>query len=156
MSRTTSYIIAIVVIIVIVVAGVLVYEFTRPGGTGGTGGGTHIDIYASDSPYGFGNSAGSITSNPGPTLTFTSGQTYTVTLHNVGTVSHNWAITKDKADGSTDLAFSGAQIASPTNPVAPGSTQSVTFTAGTAGSYYYICQVDAHVSLGMWGTVTVT
>ncbi len=84
MSRTTSYIIAAVVIIVIVVAGVLVFEFTRPGGTSGNG--THIDIYASDSPYGFGTSAGSITSNPGPTLTFTSGQTYTVTLHNVGTI----------------------------------------------------------------------
>jgi plastocyanin len=153
MNKTTSYIIAAIVIIVIVVAGVLAYEFTRPSGTGGVG--NHIDIYASDSPYGFGTSAGSITSNPGPTLTFTSGQTYTVTLHNVGTGSHNWAITTDKADGSTNIAFTGAQIGSLTNPVPPGTIQSVTFTAGATGSYYYICQVDAHVTLGMWGIVTV-
>ena len=154
MNKTTSYIFAAIVIIVIVVAGVLAYVFTRPGGNGG--GGNHIDIYASDSPYGFGTSAGSITSNPGPTLTFTSGQTYTVTLHNVGTVSHNWAITTEKADGSTQIAFSGAQIASANNPVSPGTSASCTFTAGTAGSYFYICQVDAHVTLGMWGTVNVS
>lgn len=154
MNKTTMAIIAVVVVIIVVVVGVAAYELTRPGGT--TGGGTHIDIYASDSPsYGFGMSAGGITS-PGPNLALTSGQTYTITLHNVGTVPHNFAITKDKVDGSTNLAFSGAQIASASNPVSPGSSASVTFTAGTAGSYYYICQIDSHVSLGMWGTATVS
>jgi plastocyanin len=152
-SRTTWYIVAAIIIIVIVVGGVLAYEFYKPPST--SGGGTQMDIYASDTPsYGFGNSAGSITS-PGPTMTFTSGQTYTVTLHNVGTVPHNWAIVTDKTDGSTNLAFSGAQIGSASNPVAPGSSQSKTFTVGSAGSYYYICQVDSHVTLGMWGNVTV-
>jgi plastocyanin len=153
MNKTTMAIVAVVVVIVVVVGGVLAYELTRPGGT--TGGGTHIDIYATDSPYGFGMSAGSITS-PGPNLPLTSGQTYTITLHNVGTVPHNFAITKEKVDGSTNLAFSGAQIASASNPVSPGSSASTTFTAGTAGTYYYICQIDSHVSLGMWGTVTVS
>lgn len=153
MNKTTTYIIVAVLVIVIVVAGVLAYVLTRPGGT--SGGGTHIDIYASDSPYGFGMSAGSLTS-PGPNIALTSGQTYTITLHNVGTVPHNFAITTDKVDASTNLAFSGAQIASASNAVPPGSTGSCTFTAGSAGSYYYICQVDSHVSLGMWGTVTVS
>lgn len=153
MNRTTTIIISVIVVIIIVVAGVIAYELTRKSGT--SGGGTQIDIYASDKPYGFGNSAGSITSNPGPTLTLTSGQNYTITLHNVGSMPHNWAIVKDKTDGSTNLAFSSAQIASASNGVPPGSSQSTTFTAGPAGSYYYICQVDAHVSLGMWGTVTV-
>jgi plastocyanin len=153
MNRTTTYIIVAVVIIVIVVAGVLAYVVTRPGGT--SGGGTHIDVYASDSPYGFGMTAGSITS-PGPNIPLVSGQTYTIELHNVGTVPHNFAITKDQVDGSTNLAFSGAQIASSSNAVPPGSTASCTFTASSAGSYYYICQVDHHVTLGMYGTVTVT
>ena len=154
MNRTTSYIVVVVVIIVIVVAGVLAYELSRPSGT--SGGGTHIDIYATDTPsYSFGTSASSITS-PGPTLQLTSGQTYTITLHNVGTMPHNWAIVKDKTDGNTNLAFSGAQIGSASNPVVPEGSASTTFTAGSAGSYYYICQVDSHVSLGMWGMVTVS
>jgi len=153
MAKTSLYIVVAVVVIVIIVGGVLAYVLTRPSGGGG---GNNRDIYASDTPvYGFGNSAATISSNPGPTMTFTAGQTYTVTLHNVGTTGHNWAIVMTKADGSTDLAFSGAQIGSASNPVQPGSTGQATFTVGSAGSYYYICQVDGHVSLGMWGKVTV-
>lgn len=151
-SRTTLYI-ATVVIIIIIIAGVAIaLQYYKPGTSPS---GTTYDIYASDTPsYGFGNTAGSITS-PGPTMTFTAGQTVTVTLHNVGTVPHNWAIVAAKTDGNTNLAFSGAQIASASNAVAPGGSQSATFTVGSAGSYYYICQVDGHVTLGMWGPITV-
>ena len=60
MNRTNMIIIAVLAVIIIVVAGVLAYELTKPSGTSGEG--THIDLYASDSPYGFGTSAGSITS----------------------------------------------------------------------------------------------
>jgi plastocyanin len=115
--------------------------------------GNTIDIYASE--YKFGTSASNLAS-PGPTLTFTAGQSVTITLHNVGIAPHNFAITTDKVDGSNNLAFNGAQIGTASNPVQPGGSASATFTVGTAGSYYYICQVDGHVSLGMWGTVTVT
>jgi plastocyanin len=106
---------------------------------------TTIDLYAGEvnsSSYGFGNSASSITSNPGPTLTLTSGQSYTVVLHNVSTQgqSHNWAIVETKS--STGTIQWSAQIGSASNPVSPGSTGSVTFTAGSPGSYYYVCQVD--------------
>lgn len=152
MNRWVYAVIAIVVI-VIIVAGALVYVLMRPGSTGGnTLTGTNIDIYCGE--YGYGTSASNIGS-PGPSMTLTAGQTVTVTLHNVGTMAHNWAITKDKTDGSTNLAFSGAQVGTGSSPVAAGGTQSVTFTVGSAGNYYYICQVDGHVSLGMWGTVTV-
>ena len=143
------YLIVAVVVIVIIVGGVLAYVLTRPGGGGG---GNTMDVYCSE--YKFGTSAGSL-SSPGPTLTFTAGQTYTITLHNVGTMLHNFAIVTTKTDGSTSLAFSGAQIGSASNPIVAGSTGSCTFTAGTSGNYYYNCQVDGHVSLGMWGTVTV-
>ncbi len=152
-SKKTGWIIAVVVIvIIIVVAGVVVFMFMQPGGPSNPTGNT-VDIYATE--YKFGTSSGSLTS-PGPTLTFKAGQSVTVNFHNMGTGPHNFAITTDKADGSTNLAFNGAQIGSASNPVAAGQTASVTFTVGTAGSYYYICQVDGHVSLGMWGTVTVT
>lgn len=71
-------------------------------------------------------------------------------------MGHNFAIVNTKTDGNTNLAFNGAQVASASNPVAPGGTGSCTFTLDKYGTYYYICQVDDHVSLGMWGTVTVT
>ena len=150
MNKTSMYLIVAVVVIVIIVGGVLAYVLTRPGGSGS--GVNTMDVYAAE--YKFGTSAGSL-SSPGPTLTFTAGQTYTITLHNMGTMSHNFAIVTTKADGSTALAFSGAQIGSTSNPITAGSTGSCTFTASTSGSYYYICQVDGHVSLGMWGPVTV-
>ncbi len=120
-----------------------------------SGGSMTVDIYAgemSSSSYGFGTSAGSITS-PGPTLTFTSSQTVTLNFHNVGQMPHNFAIVDSKS--STATVLWSAQIQSASNPVSPENTASVTFTVGSAGSYYYICQVDAHVTLGMWGTVTV-
>ena len=116
MAKNSLYIIVAIVVIIIVVGGVLAYVFTRPSGGGG-GGGNTMDIYAAE--YKFGTSAGNLNN---PTLTFTAGQTYTVTLHNVGTTGHAWAIVMTKADGATDLAFSGAQVGSASNPVQPGNT----------------------------------
>ena len=116
---------------------------------------TQIDLYAgekSTSVYGFGNSASSIGS-PGPSLTFTSGEVVTVTLHNAGTMAHNFAIVDTKNSAGTVLW--SAAVGSTNNPVAAGSSGSVTFTVGNAGDYFYICQVDGHVALGMWGNVKV-
>ncbi len=158
-SRTAWIVIAVIVVIVIVVAGVLAYMYTQTGtGSGPILSGSSIDIYAGDSPtYGFGSTSTNIAAGPnGPTIKLTAGQTVTITLHNVGTTAHNFAITTAKSDGNTNLAFQNAQIASASSPVAPGSTASTTFTVGSAGNYYYICQVDGHVSLGMWGNVVVS
>ena len=152
-SKTTMYAI-IAIVIIIVVAGALVALYYKPASPVS---GNNINIYAgevSSSAYGFGNSANSITSNPGPKISLTAGQTVTITLHNTGTMPHNFAIVDAKS--STASVLWGAQIRSASNPVNPGSTGSVTFTVGSAGSYYYICQVDAHVALGMWGTVEVS
>jgi plastocyanin len=114
-----------------------------------------VTIYAGEittSQYGFGNSSATITS-PGPTLTFHSGDTVNVTLQNAGTMAHNWAIVDTKS--STGTVLWSAQIASSTNGVQVGQSESVTFTVGNSGNYYYICQVDGHVALGMWGNVVV-
>jgi plastocyanin len=116
---------------------------------------TQITLYAKEitsSQYGFGDSASSV-SSPGPTLTLTSGDSVTVTLHNAGTMSHNFAIVNAKS--STATVLWNAQIDSPSNGVPAGQSASVTFTVGSAGNYYYICQVDGHVALGMWGNVVV-
>jgi|GEM_PF-1739772 len=116
---------------------------------------TQITLYAgeiSTNQYGFGSSSNSITS-PGPTLTLHSGDTVKVTLQNAGTMTHNWALVDSKS--STANVLWNAQIASSSNPVIPGQSASVTFTVGNTGNYYYICQVDGHVALGMWGNVIV-
>jgi plastocyanin len=153
MASKAAYIGIAVVVIIIIIVGVLAFVFLGGGGGGGgTLSGTNINIYCGE--YGFGSSASNIGS-PGPTMSLTAGTTVTVTLHNVGKMAHNWAIVSDKTDGSTNVPFSGAQIASGSNPVAAGGTQSTTFTVGSSGNYYYICQVPGHVSLGMWGTVNV-
>ncbi len=152
-TKKAGIAIGVIIIIVIIIAGVLAFMFTNTGGGGGGGlTGNNINIYSGE--YGFGSSSSNIAS-PGPTMTLTSGQSVTVTLHNIGAMPHNWAIVTAKTDGNTNLAFSGAQIGSGSSPVAAGQTASATFTVGQAGTYYYICQVDGHVSLGMWGTVTV-
>jgi plastocyanin len=117
---------------------------------------TQVSIYAgeiSTSQYGFGDSASSIKS-PGPTLNFNPGENVTLTLHNSGTMAHNFAIVSDKSNPTTVLW--GAVVDSSSNPVQPGSTGSVTFTVGSAGNYYYVCQVDGHAALGMWGNVVVS
>jgi plastocyanin len=142
----TGLIIGVVVVIIVIVVGVVAYMFlAKPGG--GTFNGT--DIYSGE--YGFGGTS-SVTS-PGPTMTLKAGQTVTITLHNTGAMAHNWAIVDAKS--STANVLWNAQIGTASSPVAAGATQSVTFTVGGAGSYYYICQVDGHVALGMWGVVTV-
>ena len=171
-SNMSWIIAAVVIVIVIVVVGVVAYEYTKPGTPGASpsptqtptttpspsssGGPSTMTIYSGEvntSTYGFGSTSSSINS-PGPALTFKVGTTYTVTLTNAGTMGHNWAIVDAKL--STANVLFNAQIGTSASPVAAGASQSVTFTPTQAGSFYYICQVDAHVSLGMWGTVTVT
>jgi plastocyanin len=169
-SNTGWYIAAAVIIIVVIIVGVVVAMQLNSSGTPSTSptptptatptptgspGTVKLDIYAgevSSSTYGFGNSANSIQS-PGPSLNFKVGDVVTVTLHNAGTMPHNWALVDAKS--STANVLFNAQIASSSSPVQPDSTGQVTFTVTQAGNFYYICQVDAHVTLGMWGTVTV-
>jgi len=101
---------------------------------------------------GFGDSPSNITT-PGPSLIFMAGQTVTVTLNNVGSMLHNWAIVSEKSSEAPVLW--GAQIGSDSIPVNSGDSGSVTFTVGSAGSYYYICQIPGQVNIGMWGTIKV-
>jgi plastocyanin len=142
-----SELIIILVILIVVVAGsVTAYVFLAQLGSSGFNG---KDLYVGE--YGFGSTS-SVTS-PGLTLTFTMGQTVTLTLHNIGEKAHNWAIVDAKSP--TAIVLWNSQIANASNPVAPDDSASVTFTVDNAGSYYYISQVGDDVSLGIWGVVTV-
>ncbi len=147
-SKKVWYAAAIVVIAIIII-GVVYYETTL---TPPAGSGTPLTLYEgeiSSTEYGFGNSATTLTSNPGPTINLTAGQTYTMTVHNVGSMQHNWAIVDAKSSTANVLWSASTPF---TNA---GSSGQVTFTAGSAGSYFYICQVPGHVDLGLWGSVTV-
>lgn len=140
--------VAIVIAVVIIVSA---YYYTTTL-TPQTGSATPLTLYVGEisaTSYGFGNTSTALTSNPGPTITLTAGQTYTMTLHNVGTMQHNWAIVDAKA--TTAHVLWNAVI----TPINAGSSSQVTFTAGSTGNYYYICQVPGHVDLGLWGTITV-
>jgi uncharacterized cupredoxin-like copper-binding protein len=148
-SRTGLYIAVAVIVIVVVVVGVVVALMNQPATKG-----TPLTLYAgevSSAAYGFGNSASSIISNPGPTITLTQGTTYTMTVTNSGTMPHAWEITNAEPTGSVMF---GAQIA-PTSYLAPGASGSVTFTPNQAGNFFYICPVPGHATLGMWGNIVV-
>ncbi len=148
-NRKLWYIVALIIVIVIIIGAVYYYETTL---TPPANSGTALTLYEgeiSSTAYGFGDSANTLVSNPGPTITLKAGQTYTMTVHNVGSMQHNWAIVDAKSTSANVLW--GAAI-SFTNP---GLTNQVTFTAGSTGSYFYICQVPGHIELGLWGTVTV-
>ena len=177
MSKTSKrssiawYIAAATIVALIIVASGLTYQYAQPSNSNSTSpatspaassspsaGNITITVYAGEvgsSTYGFGNTSDNITS-PGPTFTVKVGSTVTVEFTNVGTMSHNWALVTQKTPGNTNLAFNKAQIASAAYPVQTGGKASVTFVANKAGSYYYICQVDSHVTLGMWGSFIVT
>ena len=49
--------------------------------------------------------------------------------------------------------FAGAMSTNPTdvmNATRPGATETIRFTAGTAGQYAMVCYVPAHATAGMW------
>ncbi len=169
MAGSKVWVAAATISVVIVAAGLSVMYFSGFFGTGPTPSPTPsvspsssptatitVTLYGgeiSSTNYGFGNSSNSLTS-PGPTLTFKVGDVVKVTFYNVGQNPHAWAITTSKAS-SSQVLFS-AEIGSGTNPIAPGSSGSVTFTVTQAGNFFYICTVPGHSDLGMWGNVIVT
>ncbi len=152
-SMTVWYVVAAIVIIVVIAVGVVLYEQSlTPSGSGTTP--IAMTLYegeVSTTSYGFGNSASSL-SSPGPTLTFTEGQSYTMTVYNVGTLPHSWAISTQNSTSGTILFNSEID---PGVYISPGQSGSVTFTPNQSGNFYYICPFPGHADLGMWGPVVI-
>ncbi len=105
--------------------------------------------------YGFGNSPTNLTS-PGPTLSFTTSDVVNITVVNVGTMPHAFAITNLAKTGAKVLF--NAEIGSSSNPLPPGKQGTVIFVPNTASgsSVYYICPVPGHAESGMYGSVVIT
>lgn len=88
-----------------------------------------------------------------PDFKVKSGDSVTFTATNDGKSFHAFAIVSDVDDPNTIL-FNSA-IKSANNPMRPGESGKVTFTAGAPGSYHYICTVPGHAALGMKGNFVV-
>jgi uncharacterized cupredoxin-like copper-binding protein len=149
-SRKWLYTLIAILIVVIIIGSVYYFETLQ---TPKAGSGTPVALYVGEinaTAYGFGNSSSTLTSNPGPTLTLITGQTYTMTVYNVGSMQHNWALVNAKS------TTANVQWGAVTAPINAGASGEVTFRAGQAGSYFYICQIPGHVEKGLWGTVIVS
>ncbi len=104
--------------------------------------------------YGFGNSSNTLTS-PGPTLRFKMSDVVNITVVNVGTMPHAFAITSAPITGST-LMFN-AEIGSANNPLQPGQRGSVIFSPNSAGSsFFYICPIAGNAEAGMYGSIIIS
>ena len=88
-----------------------------------------------------------------PTLTVKSGDSVTIKSANNGKSFHSFGIVSD-VDDPNSVVFNSA-IKSANNPMKPGETGEVTFTAGAPGMYHYICTVPGHAALGMQGEFKV-
>lgn len=125
--------------------------------------------------YGFGNSPDELTS-PGPQLNLQQDQSYTLTVYNVGTRAHDWAIigaqwaptvtngslSPLKPFSTTFIQFS-AQIGSEANPIQPGAHGTVTFIIRPDDvnqypslTYAYCSQLPQEANnFNMWGPIEV-
>lgn len=78
----------------------------------------NLTLYAgktASGQYGFGNSAGTITS-PGPTLNLLELIKYNITVYNVGTMDHSWEIVSSKAASTSPLWGAGIDISTYISP----------------------------------------
>ncbi len=118
---------------------------------------------------GFGVEGEDITS-PGPTIRVRKGETVTITFENAHYYedgrpfqsSHNFTVVEDKDVPVLQMeplwgahvggSFQGLGV----DPnLKAGERGSVTFTAETAGEFYYVCAVSDHIVNGMWGRFIV-
>jgi nitrite reductase (NO-forming) len=88
-----------------------------------------------------------------PEIRVNSGDEVTITVANNGRSFHSFGVVSNPEDPNS-VVWNSA-IAAATNPLKPGESGDVTFTAGAPGTYYYICTVPGHALQGMQGTFIV-
>lgn len=88
-----------------------------------------------------------------PDFVVNSGDEVTFTAANAGKGFHAFGVVSSPDDFNG--ALWGSEIASSSAPLKAGDSGSSTFTAGAPGTYYYICTVPGHASLGMQGSFIV-
>ena len=88
-----------------------------------------------------------------PEIKVKSGDSITIKTANLGKSFHSFGVVSDPDDHNSVVW--NAAIKSANNPMKPGETGEVTFTAGAPGTYYYICTVPGHPAQGMKGSFIV-
>jgi len=121
-----------------------------------TGVSHNFEVNFVESEDGFSDLAfNALTGEPGhnPEFVVSSGDEVTFTATNMGKGFHAFGIVSSPDDFGNPLW--GSEIASASAPLKAGDSGSSTFTAGAPGTYYYICTVPGHASLGMQGSFIV-
>ncbi len=97
---------------------------------------------------------------PGPCVLVLVESNITVTFENSpdAGLAHSWVLIPAGGTATSLPAFPGAGFANATrfSGIPPGARATFTFTASSAGSYQYICEVTGHYDLGMHGWFNVT
>ncbi len=94
---------------------------------------------------------------PGPAMAVPVGASVTVKLivDSAASGPHSWMLVPRNGTSSSSVVFPGANTTNPSVGTAPGSSATASFIASAAGTYMYICGVDAHYA-DMWGYFNVT
>ncbi|GIU71721.1 MAG: hypothetical protein KatS3mg003_1200 [Candidatus Nitrosocaldaceae archaeon] len=88
-----------------------------------------------------------------PTIKVKAGTQVTINIVNEGVMPHAFGVVTNPDDVNS-VVFNSA-IGSASSPVLAGKNGSITFTADTPGTYYYICLVPGHTLQGMKGNFIV-
>lgn len=88
-----------------------------------------------------------------PEIRVKSGDSVTIKVTNKGVSFHAFGVVTNPEDFNSVVWDS--TIRSMSNPLKPGESGEVTFTAGARGTYYYICTVPGHSLQGMQGKFIV-
>lgn len=94
---------------------------------------------------------------PGPSMMVPVGASVTVKLvvDSAASGPHSWMLVAQNGTSSSPVVFAGANTTNPSIGTGPGSSATASFIASAAGTYKYICGVDAHY-VDMWGYFNVT
>lgn len=114
----------------------------------------------SEARLGFARAGEEVTGN-GPTLAVPAGEEVTVTVENNDSLGpHNFAIVPELDDIAKAAALGSLDEEilwdSSIVDLSSGDTESVTFTPGAPGDYYYVCTLPGHAAAGMMGEFVVT
>ncbi len=105
-----------------------------------------------DGKFAFGLKGQPLTS-PGPAIKVKLGATVRIVFVNEGNIPHSFAVVSEAKELAEPLF--GSAIGSPTAPILPKGSGSITFKVDRPGRFSYICTVPGHVTLGMYGEFIV-
>ena len=93
-----------------------------------------------------------------PTISVERGANVTVHFSNIDSLPHSFVVVAQGPPYGADppaAALPGAETPMAMDGTMAGENASASFTASTAGTYYYVCHVPGHASAGMYGTFNV-